>query len=229
MNEDHSDSNVAYVRHYNKIDDAKTATFTSLDATGMNFDVTTTSGEKKQAHVPFKEPVTAADQLRPLLIAMSDEAFTALGIPIKPRGPPSSAESHGSSHGHGHGSHQSPKQSSKQIAFAAPLPVVLLILFGMFNLWSASHQHDAPVAILRPIRDLAFLIFKSQSNLLITWYIANSLHFLEAIWSQMICLQKGFTSPPVRLFWFIQTFLFGYASIGPLRSLPDTSSPKKHQ
>ncbi|XP_049592827.1 transmembrane protein 254 [Syngnathus scovelli] len=45
------------------------------------------------------------------------------------------------------------------------------------------------------------------------WWATLAIHVVEALVSLKVCRNKGITSP-TRFLWFLQTFVFGFASLG---------------
>ncbi|XP_034041395.1 transmembrane protein 254 [Thalassophryne amazonica] len=59
------------------------------------------------------------------------------------------------------------------------------------------------------------------------WWAAVAVHVLEACVSLKVCSNKGVTGTGARCLWFIQTLLFGFASLGLLLKY-DPKRPKQH-
>ncbi|XP_032398049.1 transmembrane protein 254 [Etheostoma spectabile] len=59
------------------------------------------------------------------------------------------------------------------------------------------------------------------------WWAAFAIHVLEALVALRVCSNKGVSSPAARSLWFVQTFLFGFASLGLLLKY-DPERPKQH-
>lgn len=59
------------------------------------------------------------------------------------------------------------------------------------------------------------------------WLAAWAIHLFEAIVALRVCSNKGITSMASRGLWFVQTFLFGFASLGLLLKY-DPERPKQH-
>ncbi|XP_074532212.1 transmembrane protein 254 [Halichoeres trimaculatus] len=59
------------------------------------------------------------------------------------------------------------------------------------------------------------------------WWAALAIHVFEALVSLRVCSNKGITNTSTRWLWFIQTFLFGFASLGLLLKY-DPERPKQH-
>ncbi|KAM9345365.1 transmembrane protein 254 [Symphorus nematophorus] len=59
------------------------------------------------------------------------------------------------------------------------------------------------------------------------WCAAWAIHVFEALVSLKVCSNKGITNTATRCLWFIQTFLYGFASLGLLLKY-DPERPKQH-
>ncbi|XP_028279397.1 transmembrane protein 254 [Parambassis ranga] len=59
------------------------------------------------------------------------------------------------------------------------------------------------------------------------WLAAWAVHIFEALVALRTCSAKGISSTSVRCLWFVQTFLFGFASLGLLLKY-DPERPKHH-
>ncbi|XP_061600907.1 transmembrane protein 254 [Cololabis saira] len=59
------------------------------------------------------------------------------------------------------------------------------------------------------------------------WCASVGIHALESCVALMICSNKGINDTATRGLWFLQTFLFGYASLGLLVRY-DPRRPKQH-
>ncbi|KAM6916055.1 transmembrane protein 254 [Xenentodon cancila] len=46
------------------------------------------------------------------------------------------------------------------------------------------------------------------------WWACVAIHGVEACASLMVCSNKGINNMTTRCLWFLQTFLFGFASLG---------------
>ncbi len=73
MNSDHADAVLAYARGLGGIHWAQAAVMTGLSAHGIDL---TVSGDGRVAtvHIPFIPPLSHANQLRPRLVAMAQQA-----------------------------------------------------------------------------------------------------------------------------------------------------------
>lgn len=59
------------------------------------------------------------------------------------------------------------------------------------------------------------------------WWAAFAIHVFEAVYSQKVCSEKGVHGLGARLLWFLQTFLFGFASLGLLLKFNPEQRPKQ--
>lgn len=59
------------------------------------------------------------------------------------------------------------------------------------------------------------------------WWAAFAIHVVESLVALKVCSNKGINSVSTRLLWFVQTFLFGFASLGHLLKY-DPKRPKQH-
>ncbi|KAF7652577.1 hypothetical protein LDENG_00095130 [Lucifuga dentata] len=59
------------------------------------------------------------------------------------------------------------------------------------------------------------------------WVAGWIVHFFEAIIAMRLCSQKGITDTATSFLWFIQTLLFGFASLALLIKY-DPKHPKQH-
>lgn len=59
------------------------------------------------------------------------------------------------------------------------------------------------------------------------WWAAWAVHVFEACVALRVCGNKGITNMVTRCLWFVQTFLFGFASLGLLLKY-DPERPKQH-
>jgi putative heme iron utilization protein len=73
MNDDHSAANLMYVQHLAGLTDATEATMVGIDCNGVTLQAVTPAGPR-QARLGFPAPLTSADDARPAVIALLDEA-----------------------------------------------------------------------------------------------------------------------------------------------------------
>ena len=82
MNDDHSDSLLAYARYYGKLD-AKAAAMTGVTAQGFELDVTVADGSVKKTLVPYSRPLKSAGDVRKVAVEMHFAAYNGLGVVYK--------------------------------------------------------------------------------------------------------------------------------------------------
>ena len=84
MNDDHSDSLVAYAAFFAKIEDATSACMTGLTPAGFLLDVTLKDGSvKKSVLIEYTSPLTSAGDVRKLAVSMHFTAYNGMGIGFK--------------------------------------------------------------------------------------------------------------------------------------------------
>ncbi|RRJ94517.1 DUF2470 domain-containing protein [Opitutaceae bacterium TAV4] len=79
MNEDHSDANLDYVRHYGALPEAITAKLTDVNQLGITLDATLPSGEIRPVSIAFAEPLSGPGDAHTVLVEMAIAAASALG------------------------------------------------------------------------------------------------------------------------------------------------------
>ncbi|XP_076830368.1 transmembrane protein 254 [Brachyhypopomus gauderio] len=72
-----------------------------------------------------------------------------------------------------------------------------------------------PYASLGPLGAISkHLVNEHYGVLYMGWWLSWVVHVFEALVALKVCSDKGINSPSTRLLWFIQTVLFGFASLG---------------
>ncbi|KAG9469031.1 transmembrane protein 254 [Eleutherodactylus coqui] len=95
---------------------------------------------------------------------------------------------------------------------------VITLSMGFFT-WILFWPAHVPYEQLGPLGSLAHYLVKNHyTTLYHGFWIAWALHLAEALYSLRLCSTKGITDLGARLQWFIQTFLFGIASLSLLLS-----------
>jgi hypothetical protein len=97
--------------------------------------------------------------------------------------------------------------------------LALAILLGMTL--TATFAFESPEAVdaspllrlLSPLRTFSYLIFRSQTAIRSVFFAAVAAHVLEAGVALQVSSALGCSSQ-TRLFWFVQTVLYGYGSLG---------------
>lgn len=94
MNEDHQDSLIRYLRHYNQISSfsARTATLSAVDLSALTISTCPTPLATRTYQIPTNPPLNSWADARPRFVAMNNEACSGLGcspITVKEYVPPS--------------------------------------------------------------------------------------------------------------------------------------------
>lgn len=91
----------------------------------------------------------------------------------------------------------------------------LLIISGMGLLCYFAYE-ETPVyediVAINAIRDFSYMIFKTQSNLRVVFVLAVLTHVGEAVYAAYRASSIG-CAPLYCYYWFLQTCLFGFASL----------------
>lgn len=86
---------------------------------------------------------------------------------------------------------------------------------------------NIPFEHLGPFGTFCSYLVENLSGLMFKlWLAAWAVHLFEASVALRMCSQKGITDGGARFLWFIQTFLFGFASLGMLVKY-DPERPKQ--
>ncbi|KAJ8359871.1 hypothetical protein SKAU_G00163960 [Synaphobranchus kaupii] len=86
-----------------------------------------------------------------------------------------------------------------------------------------------PFEMLGPLGSLSKYLLQNHYPLLYTgWWMAWLVHMAEALYSLKVCSDKGVDSLTARGLWFLQTFLFGFASLILLLKYRPDPRPKRH-
>jgi len=83
MNDDHSDSLLAWAHFYAKLPTATHATATTLTDQGFGLDVKLANGTVTPVIIPFDPPLKSASDVRKVAVAMHFAAYNALGFRYK--------------------------------------------------------------------------------------------------------------------------------------------------
>lgn len=84
MNEDHSDSVLAYAHYYAKLPTAVAACLTGLNSKGFVLTADLSDGTiKENIFIPYNKPLQSAKGIRKIAVAMHFEAFHGMGFCYK--------------------------------------------------------------------------------------------------------------------------------------------------
>ncbi|CAO3618336.1 unnamed protein product [Cunninghamella blakesleeana] len=204
----HQATNLAYVRHFGKIDNAITATFHSIDANGFTVLYELPDGTSSQVYITFATPLTKREQIRPILEEMAKEAEDALGLPSSLVGaPPLEAIAkalYAKTDIYTPPTPQVPLDTFYPVPVSRGLPVVLgLGLIGLLG-----HSNQLP-GLLIPIRESIISQTTSKKIFKALAYV----HVAEAVYVFITCLRRKWYSPSNTIKWTLSTFIFGVGSL----------------
>lgn len=87
MNSDHTDDNILIARAFGNDQTAVSATMTSFDGDGGQWEVTGAGGAVEALRVPWPGgPITERPEVRREIVALYDDACERLGIEPRPHG-----------------------------------------------------------------------------------------------------------------------------------------------
>ncbi|XP_059890688.1 transmembrane protein 254 isoform X2 [Delphinus delphis] len=97
---------------------------------------------------------------------------------------------------------------------AKPLPSLVTVLgLGYFG-WVVFWPEAIPYQSLGPLGPFTQYLLEHHHTLLHSWYwLAWLIHVGESLYAIVLCKSKGITNSWTQLLWFLQTFLFGMASL----------------
>ncbi|KAM7226819.1 hypothetical protein CapIbe_021894 [Capra ibex] len=97
---------------------------------------------------------------------------------------------------------------------ARPLPsLVTVLVLGYFG-WVLFWPESVPYQSLGPLGPFTQYLLKHYHTLMHGCYwLAWMIHVGESLYAIVLCKSKGITNTWTQLLWFLQTFLFGMASL----------------
>eukprot|EP00070_Physeter_catodon_P024749 XP_023987925.1 transmembrane protein 254 isoform X1 [Physeter catodon] len=97
---------------------------------------------------------------------------------------------------------------------AKPLPSLVTVLgLGYFG-WMIFWPEAIPYQSLGPLGPFTQYLLEHHHTLVHSWYwLAWLIHVGESLYAIVLCKSKGITNSWTQLLWFLQTFLFGMASL----------------
>ncbi|XP_072484128.1 transmembrane protein 254 isoform X2 [Notamacropus eugenii] len=106
---------------------------------------------------------------------------------------------------------------------------VIILAFGYYT-WVAFWPQSIPYQKLGPLGLFSQYLVDNHLVLIRNGYwLAWLIHVGEAVYAMILCNKKGITNGQARLLWFLQTFLFGVASLSVLLAYkPDRHKKKKY-
>ncbi|KAK2852502.1 hypothetical protein Q7C36_007703 [Tachysurus vachellii] len=107
--------------------------------------------------------------------------------------------------------------------------IVTVTLSMSYYTWAVFWPQQIPYDTLGPLGDLTqYLVKEYHSFMYKGWWISWAVHLCEAMLALKVCSDKGIDDPSTRLLWFVQTFLFGFASLGLLLKYKAGGRAKRH-
>ncbi|XP_028006996.2 transmembrane protein 254 isoform X1 [Eptesicus fuscus] len=97
---------------------------------------------------------------------------------------------------------------------ARPLPsLVTALALGYFT-WVVFWPQSIPYQSLGPLGPFTqYLVDHHHAFLRNGYWLAWLIHVGESLYAMVLCKSKGITNGRAQLLWFLQTFLFGIASL----------------
>ncbi|XP_018618172.1 transmembrane protein 254 [Scleropages formosus] len=93
--------------------------------------------------------------------------------------------------------------------------VVSVSLAVSFFTWTVFWPNQVPYERLGPLGHVShYLVEHHYPVMYYGWWLALMVHVGEAFYSLKVCSDKGVDNLLARVLWFVQTFLFGLASLG---------------
>lgn len=90
---------------------------------------------------------------------------------------------------------------------------VITVSFGYYT-WVVFWPQSIPYQSLGPLGSFTqYLAGHHHTLLRYGYWLAWLIHVGESFYAMVLCKYKGITNPRARLLWFLQTFLFGVASL----------------
>nr|XP_044993636.1 transmembrane protein 254 isoform X1 [Jaculus jaculus] len=90
---------------------------------------------------------------------------------------------------------------------------VIILSFGYYT-WVVFWPDNIPYQSLGPLGPFTqYLVDHHYKLLLYGYWLAWMIHVGESFYAMVLCKRKGITDSQAQLLWFLQTFLFGIASL----------------
>ncbi|XP_038599832.1 transmembrane protein 254 isoform X2 [Tachyglossus aculeatus] len=90
---------------------------------------------------------------------------------------------------------------------------VIAVSMGYFA-WAVFWPQSIPYQKLGPLGSFTqYLVDRHHTLLVNGFWLAWLVHIFESLYALVLCRRKGITNGQARLSWFVQTFLFGIASL----------------
>ncbi|XP_003133135.1 transmembrane protein 254 [Phacochoerus africanus] len=90
---------------------------------------------------------------------------------------------------------------------------IITVSFGYYT-WMVFWPESIPYQSLGPLGPFTRYLLDHHHTLLHNGYwLAWLIHVVETLYAMVLCKSKGITNTSTQLLWFLQTFLFGMASL----------------
>nr|XP_004658054.1 transmembrane protein 254 isoform X2 [Jaculus jaculus] len=97
---------------------------------------------------------------------------------------------------------------------ARPWPTLVTVLGLGYLAWVVFWPDNIPYQSLGPLGPFTqYLVDHHYKLLLYGYWLAWMIHVGESFYAMVLCKRKGITDSQAQLLWFLQTFLFGIASL----------------
>ncbi|KAI5107899.1 transmembrane protein 254 [Silurus meridionalis] len=107
--------------------------------------------------------------------------------------------------------------------------IVTVTLSMSYYTWAVFWPQKLPYDTLGPLGAFTkYLVKEYHSFMYKGWWLAWAVHLCEALVALKVCSDKGIDSPSTRLLWFVQTLLFGFASLALLLKYKAGGRAKRH-
>ncbi|KAM5240223.1 transmembrane protein 254 isoform 1-T1 [Hipposideros larvatus] len=106
------------------------------------------------------------------------------------------------------------KAATAYFRTARPLPSLITVLGLGYFAWVVFWPQSIPYQSLGPLGPFTqYLVDHHHTFLHNGYWIAWLIHVGESLYAMVLCKSKGITDSRAQLLWFLQTFLFGIASL----------------
>ncbi|XP_048843698.1 transmembrane protein 254 [Brienomyrus brachyistius] len=106
--------------------------------------------------------------------------------------------------------------------------LTLTLSLGLYT-WIVFWPDQVPYASMGPLGSFfQYLVKQHFTAMYYGWWLVWMIHISEAFYSQKLCRDKGVDSQLACSMWFVQTFLFGIASLGLLMKYKPDARFKRH-
>ncbi|KAG1145004.1 hypothetical protein G6F37_006982 [Rhizopus arrhizus] len=220
-------ANLALVKHFAKKSDAVSATFKGLNSSGFTIIYTTPNSKEHEAFIEYNVSIKKAEDVLPVLKAMTKEAEENLGMPNSLTGLPplksvkSAAEVQKAQEAeierlHNHNSSKETKDNALDVFYPADLHWQVLIALGLGT--NALLAYASDEFLRENVPSFLFNIRQILTASLIQKIFQGALicHATEGLIALSICLNRNCYSVSNVCKWTLSTTLFGAASMSKL-------------